>query len=430
MSITYQLSEGEKCKRTLKIEVSHDRVQEKFDEIYRKLKSDAEIPGFRKGKAPLTMIKSKFSATAAKDVLEELVDESYAEALSQSKLDPISYPKIVDVDFHEDKPLVFTAELEIKPVIKLERYTGLTLRKPDDSVKEGEVKEMLEYLQRKNSSLESVDRPAAENDFVIADLEVLADSGGTVGEKEFKDVSLELASGAVAGQFLSTLSGIKVDDQKEVEIAYPADHFDKRFAGSTVKFLVRVKAVKQLNLIPLDEEFFKQFGDSVKNLDQLKEELKADIQRRKNKRASDDLREEVIKEVIDKNRFDLPDSLLEHFLDNVVADYRERNKGTVDEDEIRNHFRPVGIRQIRWDILMHEIAEKEKIKVEQADIDEWLQRFADNYKMTIDEAKKAVTDNRRIADVKDTILEHKVIEFVTSNSTVETVFSPMVSPEE
>jgi trigger factor len=430
LSVTYQLSEGEKCKRTLKVEVSQDRVQEKFDEIYHKLKSDAEIPGFRKGKAPLATIKSRFSKVAAKDVLEELVDESYADAVSQAGLDPISFPKIIDVDFGEDKPLVFTAELEVKPVITLEKYTGLTLKKPDDAVKEGEVKEMMEYLQRKNSALESVDRPAAENDFVLADLEVLADSGASVGEKEFKDVQLELTTGPVAEQFLKALTGIKVDEQKEVEIAYPADHFDKRFAGSTVKFLVRIKAVKQLNLVPLNEEFFKQFGEQVKTEDDFREMVKSDIQQRKNKKSSDELREEVIKEVIDKNRFDLPDSMLERFLDNVVADYRERNKGTVDEEELRKYFRPVGIRQIRWDILMREIAEKEKIQVEQSDIDNWLQRFADNYKMTLEEARKAVTDNRRIADVKDTILEHKVIEYITSNSTVETVFSPLVNPEE
>ncbi len=429
MPVTYELTEGEKCKRTLKIEVTHDLVEDKFQEIYHKLKTEAVIPGFRKGKAPLAAIKSRFAKTAAKDVLEDLLDESYADAISQAKLDPVSYPKIIDIDFAEDKPLLYTAELEVKPVIKLERYTGLTLKKPDDQVKEGEVLEMMEYIRRKNSSLESVDRPAAEHDFVTADLEVISDSGNSVGEKEFKEVQLELTAGPVAEQFLKQLAGIKVDDQREVEVVYPADHFDKRFAGSTVKFLVRIKAIKQLNLIPMNEEFFKQFGENITTEEQFKEALREDIQQRKTKRANDELREEVIKEVIDKNRFDLPESLVERFLNNMVEENRERNKGTVNEEELRTYYRPIGIRQIRWDILLREIAEKENIKAEQADIDEWLQRFADNYKITLEEARKSVTDNRRIADVKETILEHKVIEFITASSTVETEFSPLVGPE-
>ncbi len=429
MPVTYELTEGEKCKRTLKIEVTHDVVQGKFQEVYRKLRTEAAIPGFRKGKAPMAAVKSRFSKTAAKDVLEDLLDESYADAIARAKLDPVSYPKITDIDFAEDKPLVYTAELEVKPVIVLEKYTGLTLKRPDDQVKEGEVIEMMQYLRRKNSSLESVDRPAAKDDFVLADLEVLSDSGSNVGEKEFKDVQLELTDGPVAGQFLRQLAGIQVDEQREVEIAYPVDHFDKRFAGSTVKFLVRIKAVKQLNLVPLNDEFFKQFGEKITNEEQFKEALREDIEHRKAKRANDELREEVMKEVIDKNRFDLPESLVERFLNNMVEDYRQRAKGEVDEEELRSYYRPIGIRQIRWDILMREIAEKEKFRVEQTDIDEWMQRFADNYKITLEEAKKSVTENRRIADVKETILEHKVIEFIIASSTIEKVFAPMVEPE-
>lgn len=146
-----------------------------------------------------------------------------------------------------------------------------------------------------------------------------------------------------------------------------------------------------------------------------------DIQARKSKEAQDALREETIKEIIDKNRFDLPDALVERYLERLVEDVRKNSKEKIDEEEVRNQYRAVGIRQIRWDILSHEIAEKENIRVEQSDIDTWLQRFADNYKMTLEEARKSITENRRIADLKETILENKVIDFIIAGSTVETV---------
>lgn len=430
MPVTYQLTEGENWKRTLKIEVALEQVQGKFETIYKKFKAEVIVPGFRPGKAPMSTIRSRYSETALHDALEELLDESYAEVMGLADLEPITRPTITDIEFAEDKPLVYTAELEVRPVITLERYTGFTLKRPDDRVKDGEVTEMLEHLQRKHSSLESVDRPAAEKDFVIADLEVLSDSAGSLKEKQYTAVTLELIDGVVAGQFLKQLLGVKTDDVLEIEVVYPHDHYDKRFAGSTVRFRARITAVKQLNLIELNEEFFHVFNEKISTLEEFREDLRGGLQNRKSKESNDDLREEVMKEVIDKNRFDLPESLLERYLDNVVEDFRHRYKEKFDEAEVRDHYRAIGIRHIRWDLLMNEVAVKENLKVEQVDIESWIQRFADNNRMSLEEAKKWVTDNRKVADLKETILENKVIEFITANSTIEAIYSPLVKPEE
>lgn len=430
MSVTYQLTEGEKCKRTLKVEVALERVQSKFDSIYKKLKTEASIPGFRPGKVPLATIKSRFSEVASQDVLEELLEETYSEALELAGLDPINRPTITDVDFAEDKPLVYTAELEIRPIIALERYTGFTLKKPDDQVKEFEVQDLLEHLRRKHSSLESVDRPASENDFLFADLDVLSDTSGKVEQKHFDNVQLELLSGPVAGQFLKQLQGAKAETETDIEIVYPADHFDQRFAGSTVNFHVKINTVKQLVLIELGEEFFQIFDLDVKTLEEFREKLRANLQARKTRESDDALREEVIKEVIDKNRFDLPDSLLNRYLDSFVEDFRKNYKEKFDEAEVREHHKPLAIRRLRWDFLMDEIANKEGIKVKQADLDVWMQRFADTYDMSIEAARREITENRKVADVKETILEKKVIDFIIANSTIETIYSPLIKPAE
>ncbi len=428
MPVNFELTQGEKCKRTLKITVTQDTVQEKFDAVYRKLKHDVELPGFRKGKAPLSTIKSRYGAAAARDVLEDLMDESYREAIAQSGVTPVDYPKILDVDFEEGKSLTYTAEFEVRPDISLEKYSGFTLKKPDESVKDSEVDDLLEYVQRKNSSLEAVERPAQKGDFVLADLEVVSDSAGNLGSKKFENVQLELVDGEVASQFAKQIGGLDTGAETEIEIVYPAEHFDKRFAGSTVRFKTSIKAVKHLNLAELNAEFFKQFDESVTTIDQFKEKLKSDIQARKSKESADALREETIKEVIDKNRFDLPEALVERYLERLIEDMRKNSKEKFDENEIRDQYRAVGIRQIRWDLLSHEIAEKENIRVEQSDIDIWLQRFADNYKMTLEEARKTITENRRIADLKETILENKVIDFIIAGSTVETITDSVIQP--
>jgi len=375
-------------------------------------------------------IKKRFEDFASSEVLDDLLQKSYPEALKESKLSPISRPSIVDVndDFGEGKPLTYSAEFEVQPVIELQNYSGYSLKKIDVDVKEKEVDEMLEYLRTQHSSMETVERPAELDDFIFADLEILEESSGQMKEKEFKGVQLEMKEEGLQADFTKALVGTSAGDQKEIEVNYPEDHFDKRFAGHKFKYRANVESVKKMNLIPLDDSFFSQIDESLTSLDDLKDRLRDDIVGRKEKESTDLLREEIIKETIDKNSFDLPDSMVEEYLDSIVADFRNKYKDDFDEKEVREKYRTHGKRQIRWSLLLHEIAKKEDIKPEQEDIDAVLQKFADNYGMTLEEAKKRISDSRQIQDIRETILEDKVIDFITKNSEIETVDIPDRNP--
>lgn len=423
MEVKHEVSTGENWRRDLKIEVPAEEVTNRFNEIYQQLRSEAKIPGFRPGKVPMKTIKTRYRDIATKEVLENLMDESFRQALKESGLDAISPPNIKDVTFEEGQPLVYTAEFDVRPEIKLEKYQGFTLKRPDASVEPAEVDSLLDYLRRQNAEMVVAERPAKEGDFVFADLEVLEESSGNLKEKNFENVQIELLNEGLPQQFLEHLNGKQAGDEPEFEINYPADHFDKRFAGSTVKFKAKISAVKELNLPELNEEFFKQFGDNVATVEDLKDRLRGSIEVRKEKESEDALREEVIKEVIDKNRFDLPESMVTGFLDNLVEDYRQRSKEKeeVDEEKLREQYRSYAIRQIRWNLLYHEIATAEDIKVKQEDLDAWMQRFADNYNMTLEEAKQQIADSRKVADVRETILETRVIDFIIAASEQEKI---------
>ena len=429
LKVKYEVTEGERWKRALKIEVSAEVVQEKFDEIYRQLQTEAKLSGFRPGKAPLKMIKSRFSDVAFKEVRDGLLEESLKEALSESNLNPVNYPAFKDSQFAEGEPFIYTVEFDVKPEITLEKWNGFILKQLDDKVSELEVNDLFEYVQRQNSELVVVERPAQEEDILFVDLDVISASGNKLEEKEFKEVQIELRQGDLTRQFLKELAGKSTDDESEFEIIYPANHLDERFAGSTVRHHARINAVKELHLPELKEDFFQQFGKDVKSVADLKEVLKDSIQGRKKKEAGEMLREEAVKAVVDANRFDLPDSMLENLLDNIVEDYRKQSKEEFDETELRDRYRAMAIRQLRWQLLRHEIASRENITVEQQDIDSWLQGFADNYKMTLEQAKEQISSSRQVADLKERILESKVIDYIIANSTTETITLPTVPPD-
>lgn len=424
MEVKHEVSTGENWQRDLKVEVAAEEVQNRFDEIYQQLRSEAKIPGFRPGKVPMKTVKARFRDVATKEVFENLMDESYRQALKDSGLEAISPPKITEVVFEEGKPLSYTAQLDVRPEIKLEKYQGFKLEAPSAEVSEDEVDNLLDYLRRQNAEMVAVERPAKPKDFVIAQLEVLSETSGTLEEKQFENVQIELLDEGLPQQFLKELEGKQAGDIHEFEIVYPEDHFDKRFAGNSVRYRAVIDAIKEMELPELNEEFFKQFGDNVASVDDLRERLRGSMQVRKEKEAEDGLREEVIKEVIDKNKFDLPESMVTNFLDNLVADYRERSQEEVDEENLREQYRAYAIRQIRWNLLYHEIAKAENIVVKQEDIDAWMQRFADNYNMTLEEAKQQVAESRKVADVRETILESRVMDFIIAASEQEKAAAP------
>jgi trigger factor len=428
LQVKHEVGTGEKWLRNLKIEVPAEEMASRFDEIYQQLRTEAKIPGFRPGKVPMKTIKARYRDVATKEVFENVMDESFRQALKESGLEAISPPKIKDVTFEDGKPLSYTAEFDVRPEIKLEKYQGFTLKKPASQISEADVEGLLDYVRRQNAELAAVERPAQLGDYVVANLEVISENTGKLEEKNFENVQIELLDEGLPKQFLEHLRGTQAGETPEFEINYPADHFDKRFAGANVRYRATIDAIKEMNLPELNEEFLKQFGDEVTTVDDLKERLRGSIAVRKEKEAADALREEVVKEVIDKNPFEVPESMVTHFLDNLVEDYRQRTKEKFEEAQVREQYLPFAMRQISWNLLYHEIAKAEKITVSQEDLDAWLQRFADNYNMSLEEAKKEIADSRKVADVRETILETRVIDFIIGASEQETITTPQPGP--
>jgi trigger factor len=204
-----------------------------------------------------------------------------------------------------------------------------------------------------------------------------------------------------------------------VTVEYPADYGEKALAGSTLKYKVNVTAVKKRVPPELSEEFFQKFGEGLKSVDDLKAKIKSDLQVRRRKEIQEDIRDQAIKSVITHNQFEMPQSLLEAYLDDVVKDFRDQYKGQkIDEAELRQKYRAMGIRVIRWNILMHEIADAKGIKVEKDDIDKWIETFADRYNITVEQAKQMLEQSKKVQDVRETVLEAKVMSHILDNSEI------------
>jgi len=418
LDYNYSVTEDKGCKRIFDVEIPKEKVDEKFDEIYKMLKREAKIPGFRPGKAPMSVIKSRFGKDALSEVGESLIQEAFGEVIKDSKISPISNPVISKLDIKEGEPVKFTASVEIAPEIKLEKTTGFTIKKGSEEISDDDVNKAYDSILDMQSTLEPSDEPAKEGDVLTVDMEKTLDADNRLGDKkDFKDFTVELSKESSLPEFIDALVGAKADDEREVTVEYPADYNEKILAGAKVGFKVKVGAVKKKVPPTLDDEFFKKLGEDIKSVDELKVKIRKDLQARRSKEIQEDIREQAVKNVIMHNDFDLPQSLLDNYLNDVVEDFKRQYKNQpVDEEEIKQKYRPVGIRMIRWNLLMHEIAEKEDIKAEKEDIDKWIETFADSYNMTFDQAKQTLEQSHKVQEVKETVLEAKVMSYILDNS--------------
>jgi len=403
-------------RRVLEIEIPVEKVNGEFDSVYQEYQKKAKVAGFRPGKAPLKLIKSKYKDAVTKDVLENLLPQAYQKAVKESSITPLTLPQLQDIEFKEGLPLKFKALIEVRPEIEVKDYKGLQLKKKIIQITEDHVQDAINYLQDKNAILHSVEREAKEGDFLIVDLEEIA-QGDTKAKIKNENQQIWLRKENLLTEFYRGFLGAKAGEEKEIEAIYPQDYFEKSMAGKVIKYQARIKEIKEKVLPEINDDFAKSLGE-YNNLEELKNRIKQDLEKKSLQDTEKDLATQVIKEVVEKNSFEVPESLLNLYLDSAVEDFKKTYK-KVDEEKLREEYKELGLSRIRWELIMHEIASKEKIEVSKEDQDRWTENFAKANSLELKKAKEFLAQSKKIRDVRETILENKVIEFILNNSKVK-----------
>lgn len=409
---------GQAWTRFLEIEVGAEDVTSKFQSVYESFRNKAKISGFRPGKAPMGIVKQRYAGEIKAEVLEELIPEAYQHALTQEKLIPLDNPKLSDVDFGEDKPLKFKAEIEIRPEIKLGKYKGFRVEKRVGRITEKDVDNSLQYLRDRMAEYHPVQRPSENGDLVIVDLIKKHDKLNRLKEDRLDNVEIYLGGDGVLEEFQRGLMGVRIGEMKDISVKYPDDYFDKNLAGDQILFMAVTKEIKRKVLPELNDEFAAR-ASKAKTLDELKEILRKNLEAQAQDDATKNLRSEMIKRVVEGNLFDVPGSLLNKYLDSVIEDFKKKGE-PVDENTVRSQYRPFGENFIRWNYLYYEIAKAEGLKVGPDERKKWVEGFARTYNISEEKAREFLGKSGRVKNIDESILEDKVIEFIIKNSEVIT----------
>ncbi len=407
------LQEGKGWKRTFEIEIPKETVDSEFESTYKKYQALAKIPGFRKGKAPMHMVKLRYQDKIKSEVLENLVPQAYEDAVKEAKLSPICLPVIKDLQFEEGAPLKFKAEFEVQPEVEAKDYLGLELVRRLKEISEKDVETSLDYLREDFAELHPVEREARLQDSLIVDIAKKQDGK----EDKVENQQIFLDPHNMIKDFQQALVGAKADEMKEFEVDYKPDFHNKKLAGKKVQYRINVKEVKEKVLPQADDDFAKTVGE-YKNLSELKNKLKEGLIQRDRKDADTELKTDLINQVIRNNPFEVPDTLLNYYLDSVIEDLKKRYQ-KVDEKKVREEYRDVALAQIRWDFLFHRIAEKENIQVTKEEMENWCEQNAKAMRVTVEKAIKSLENPSFSKRIKEDLLERKTIDFLLQHAKIK-----------
>ena len=411
--MNYTVSEPKPWKRVLEIEVPSDAIQSELDAAYARYSREVRLPGFRRGKVPLSVLKARLGNEIRAEVLEKKIPEYLENAHEKAEIKPISQPVIEEIDFDEGKDLKLRASVEIKPAIALKQYKDLRVTRRTVDVTDDDIDQRLEGLRERYASVVNVDGAAERDHFIRADIQH-ADASGVpiIGRKE-ENQFFQIGSGRLGEGFDTQLVGVSADEDRSVKTTLPADYPDEDLAGTDASFIVSVREVLERQLPEPDDDFAVDIG--MESLDALRQSIREEIEREPDR----EMRNDLVTQIVEAHDFEVPESMMTAYLDQVVADARRTKRGEVDENALHQQYRPVANNQIMRHLILDAIGEQEGLAVDQEEVDERLEAVAARGQATVDQIRRLFRENGRLERIEADLREEKVIEFLVQHADIQ-----------
>ncbi len=418
----------------MRVEIETKQVDETFDLITKDYQKHAALPGFRPGKAPRTMVLHKYEKDIEAEVKKKLIGDSYRKAIEEKKIDVIGYPDIEEIQFARGQALQFAATIETAPEIQLPEYKGLAIKREEKSVTDADVERAINLLRDRQTNFKKVERPLQQGDIAVvnytgtSDGKPLTELAPTAkGLTEQKSFWVEMKPTSFIPGFADQLAGAKAGDKRTVNVDFPADFVTPQLAGKKAVYEVEVVEAKEKDLPPLDDAFAKSFG--AESLEKLREGVRKDLENELKHSQEKNLRAQLIRSLLDKVTFDLPESSVAHQTRNVVYDIvRENTQRGVPREVIEKEKEGIysaaaktAKEQVKVSFLLQKIAEKEDIKVAQEEILRRVQTLAAVYQITPEKFLKDLQKRNGLVEIYDQLANEKVMEFLLNNAKIETV---------
>jgi trigger factor len=416
----FEVEKVDSIKRKIVVNVESTELSDIEKEVLRKYQKTASIPGFRKGNAPAGLLKRSYGDSIKADVLESAISKYYQNLLSQLDFKPISQGEITHIEFENiESGLEFHVEVEAEPEIELRKYKGLKVEKEIPIVTDEMVDEALADIQERFATSRTAEK-SREGHFITFDAQQLGEGDVPMIGRKFEDIALKIGSGEFDPELEKQLVGLEANQEKVIRKTTPPPPDAQGDMPDIESYKITVKSIEERELPPLDDDLAKNLQDAnLETLDQLKEILRKNIQMNLERRSLQQFNSRLIDELLKENPFEVPPSMIEHYLENVMKDLEARYPDEkLDEALIRERYRADAIHNIRWFLLKEKLEKTENIDVSQEEI---LQKI-DESGSSDEEKKNMKKDARFKSMLNDNLKEEKILKLLEDNAEVTEVF--------
>jgi trigger factor len=419
------------CRRELELEVPAENVQKTTEKIARDLARVARVPGFRPGKAPVTLIRRRFAEEIKGEVLESLVPEYIQQALTEKKLNPITRPQVDKVDFTDAGPLKFRASFEVLPDFELGDYKNLKIEVEEIEVGDTEINKTLEEMRERSATFAPVEgRPAQDGDYVQVKLMGTPAGGGEPVRAD--NVTCHIGAEETLPAFNENLRGAKPGDTPHFEMKYPDDYPDEKLRGKTYNFALEVRGVKEKKLPELNDEFVKDLGEGAagaKNLAELRDKIREKLNAARDEQQQAQAREKILEELVKRHDFPVPQALIEHQMDvrlervvrSLAAQGVDPRAVNVDWVSMRQRQHDRAERDVKAEILLDRVATAEKLEATDEDVEKEIAALAERSGESVAVIRARLTKEDTLDRIKSKLRSDKAVDWLYRTAQIQTI---------
>ena len=404
--------------RRVEVSVPREQIEQAVDARLKQVSRTAKLKGFRPGKAPIKVIKQQFGAQVRQEVLSELMQTSFAQAINEQKLNPAAGPRIEPITAGPGEDLKYRAIFEIFPEIALKTVDGLAVTRPTADVTDTDIEAMVQNLREQRPRFEPVDRESREGDRVTMDFEGQIDGHPFEGSKG-DDVAVILGGGRMLKDFETGITGARADERKTLSVGYPDDYHNKSLAGKTATFDVHVKKVDEKQLPPLDDEFCREYGVTDGGMEQLLSEVADNMRRELAQNVRGRVKQQLLDRLLEANPVEVPKALVDNQVREMQID-TARRIGAKDASQVPppEPFVEPARRRVALGMLIGEVIKTRGIQIDRAKVDERLNEMASAYPDPESILKAYRQNPEALRQVETMVLEDQVIDYLLERSQV------------
>ncbi len=424
--------------RKMKIMIPGQDVVAKIDAAYAKLGRDVAIKGFRKGKTPRQVLEKNFGEKVRTEVADKLIQDTYFDALEQMKLDAVAHPDVKAFNFQDDGSFAYDVEVDVRPEFELGQYKGLAVEQPEVVVDETLVDHELTVMRQQMAPLRGVeDRAIRNGDLIVINFQGFHDNT-PMKEVRGEDYSVDIGSGRNGKEFEDLFVGLLKGEEALRTVAFPPGFANPVLAGKTVEFKIAIKDVKERVLPALDDEFAKDAGAEFTSLADLREHIRARLQKQREDIANGDLTDKILLKLLDAHDFEVPSRLVAYEINALIKETEDnlerRSPGMtleaagITHEQLTEQYKDAAIRRVKGDFILKKIAAQENITLTDEDMNNAFQRVGDAYGMTVADVKHYFRKREDLLPFMNELLSEKIVNFLRTAAAITKVPAAAAQP--